>query len=147
VLCLTVKFQGFQGFAQKCKHPLCALVQSAILADRAGLDARRKVPVPIQTEYTTSAGSALFTTHAIEAEFMPELGDAAGGFFRVAVNNTSLRNTRKMAVGVTLVTSRRESTSVQHINRYYQSALGFHLDPSCTKPSKTFVPYAIVRSN
>jgi hypothetical protein len=62
------------------------------------------------------------------------------------VNNTSLRNTRKMAVGVTLVTSRRDPASVQHINRYYQSALASERDPSCVKPSKTFVPYAVVRS-
>jgi hypothetical protein len=86
----------------------------------------------------------LFTTISSEAEFLPELGGVSGGVFRVQLNNTSLRATRKMAVGLTLVTGTKDGNISRHVNTYYQSTL--QQEESLTTNPRTlqFVPYAIV---
>lgn len=100
------------------------------------------------TAYKSSTdGSTLFVTHAIQAERVMLGTDEATADFRIAIKNSSLRRTRKMAVGVTLVTAAQTTDRVQHVNSYYQSALFADQSPGCLPPAAPqFVPYAIVRS-
>ena len=108
----------------------------------AGLTATQREPATSSWSYQDT-----FTTFAAEAEFLPELGGAAGGSFRVLLNNTSLRSTRKMAVGVTMVSYSTDGSVTHQVNNYYGSQLQCEVDPACRSTRAVpFVPYAIVRS-
>lgn len=101
----------------------------------------------MKTTYTTSDGaSELFTTHAVEAELVLAEGEESEAVYRVEIENRSLRKTRKMAVGVSLISASHTTDRVHHVNRYYQSAVLADQAPSCAAPkAPQFVPYAIVR--
>jgi hypothetical protein len=93
----------------------------------------------------TYKGDNPFTSFWSEAEFLPKHGGRAGGIFRVSLNNTSLRQTRKMAVSITLATMPKDGRSRRRINSYYASQLGCQLEPVGCSRIAAFVPYAVVR--
>lgn len=99
-----------------------------------------------------------YKTFWVEARFMPESGGSQGGIFHVSIKNSSLKRTRRMAVGVTLASYSPGGARLHSAQAYYESMLQCQLqgdlqpdategsDPLCTvRPSLPFVPYAVVR--
>jgi hypothetical protein len=86
-----------------------------------------------------------YTTFWAEAEFLPDSGGVAGGSFRVQLNNTSLRTTRKMAIGVTMQSRSRDGNALHYVNTYYKSLKACDLAGDRRACSRyPFTPYAVV---
>lgn len=95
---------------------------------------------------TYTDGQEPFTTFFSEAEFLTDSGGARVGQYRVAINNTSLRTTRRMAVGITLVTDSANGERRHQINSYYRSSFS-HDGATVADGRNEFIPYATVRRN